>query len=56
MTISVCFRVISLIGSLFGRMFTIYEGVDKSFRTGRLERELQIVQLSATRCSCVAKL
>jgi hypothetical protein len=29
----------------------IYEGVSKSFRTGRLERELQIVQLSATRCS-----
>jgi hypothetical protein len=31
-----------------------YEGVSKSFRTGRLERELQIVQLSATRCSCIA--
>jgi hypothetical protein len=31
-----------------------YEGVSKSFRTGRLERELQIVQLSATRCSCVS--
>jgi hypothetical protein len=31
-----------------------YEGVSKSFRTGRLERELQIVQLSATRCSRVA--
>jgi hypothetical protein len=26
----------------------------KSFRTGRLERELQMVQLSATRCSCIA--
>jgi hypothetical protein len=25
-----------------------------SFRTGRLERELQMVQLSATRCSCIA--
>jgi len=24
-----------------------YEGVSKSFRTGRLERELQMVQLSA---------
>jgi hypothetical protein len=29
-------------------------GVSKSFRTGRLERELQTVQLSATRCSWVA--
>jgi len=26
----------------------IHEGVSKSFRTGRLERELQMVQLSAT--------
>jgi hypothetical protein len=31
-----------------------YEGVSKSFRTGRLERELQIVPLSATECSCIA--
>jgi hypothetical protein len=31
-----------------------YEGVAKSFRTDRLERELQMVQLSATRCSCIA--
>jgi len=31
-----------------------YEGVSKSFRTGRLELELQVVQLSATRCSCIA--
>jgi hypothetical protein len=31
-----------------------HEGVSKSFRTGRLERELQMVQLSATRCSCIA--
>jgi hypothetical protein len=31
-----------------------YEGVPTSFRTGRLERELQMVQLSATRCSCIA--
>jgi hypothetical protein len=30
------------------------EGVSKSFRTGRLERELQMIQLSATRCSCIA--
>jgi hypothetical protein len=32
----------------------LYEGVSKSFRTGRLERELQMVQLSATRCSSIA--
>jgi hypothetical protein len=31
-----------------------YKVVTKSFRTGRLERELQMVQLSATRCSCMA--
>jgi hypothetical protein len=31
-----------------------YEGVTKSFRTGRLVRELQMVQLSATRCNCIA--
>jgi hypothetical protein len=32
----------------------IYEGVSKSFRTGRLERELQMVQLSSTRCSFIS--
>jgi hypothetical protein len=31
-----------------------YECVFISFRTGRLERELQIVQLSVSRCSCTA--
>jgi hypothetical protein len=31
-----------------------YEGVSKSLRTDRLERELRMVQLSATRCSCIA--
>jgi hypothetical protein len=31
-----------------------YEGVSRSFRTGRLERELQVVQRSTTRCSCIA--
>jgi hypothetical protein len=31
-----------------------YEGVSKSFRTGPLERKLQMVQLSTTRCSCIA--
>jgi hypothetical protein len=39
--------------SIFSEM---YEGVSKSFRTGRLEggRELQMAQLSAIRCSCIA--
>jgi hypothetical protein len=32
----------------------MYEGVSKSFRAGRRERELQTVQLCATRCSCIA--
>jgi hypothetical protein len=31
-----------------------YKGVSKSFQTDHLEWELQTVQLSATRCSCVA--
>jgi hypothetical protein len=29
------------------------KSVSKSFRTGRLERELQVLELSATRCSCI---
>jgi hypothetical protein len=33
-----------------------YESVTKSFRTGRPEREMQMVKLSATRCSCIAVL
>jgi len=32
----------------------LYEGVSKSFRTGRPEREPHMVELSATRCSCIA--
>jgi hypothetical protein len=32
----------------------MYEGVSKSFRTGRLEWELQMVQLSATRHNRIA--
>jgi hypothetical protein len=32
----------------------VYEGVSISFRTGHLERELQMIELSATKCSCVA--
>jgi hypothetical protein len=31
-----------------------YEGVTKSFRTERLEQQLQMVQLSATTRSCIA--
>jgi len=34
----------------------MYGGVSKSFLTGFLERELQIVELSATTCSCIATL
>jgi hypothetical protein len=32
--------------------YFLYEGVSKIFRTGSLGRELQMVQLSATSCSC----
>jgi hypothetical protein len=32
------------------------EGVSKSFRTSHLERKLKMVQLSATRCCCIAVL
>jgi len=31
-----------------------YGGVSESFRTGHVERELHMVQLYATRCSCIA--
>jgi hypothetical protein len=31
-----------------------YEGVSTSFWTSHLERELQMLHLSATRCSCIA--
>jgi hypothetical protein len=31
-----------------------YEGVSESFRTGFLERELQIALLSASKCRCIA--
>jgi hypothetical protein len=36
------------------RFLSLNDGVSKSFRTGRLERELQVIHLSATRCSCIA--
>jgi hypothetical protein len=35
-------------------IYISYEGVFKSFRTGSQERELQMIQLSATRYNCVA--
>jgi hypothetical protein len=35
-------------------LYYTYEGVTKSFRTGRLERELQMVQLSTTKCNFIA--
>jgi hypothetical protein len=35
-------------------IIAIYEAVSKGFRTGRLERELQMVQLPVTSCSCIA--
>jgi hypothetical protein len=33
-----------------------YKGISKSFQTGCMEWELQILQLSATKCSCIAVL
>jgi len=32
----------------------LYERISKTFRTGHLEREMQMVQLYATRCNCTA--
>jgi hypothetical protein len=43
-------------GNSFVRNWSMYEGVSKSFRTGRLERELKMLQLSATRFSFIAVL
>jgi len=58
---AVCTTVpINLSMSLFGLLTPPsirkpkYEGVSKSFQTVRLERELQMVLLSPTRCSCLA--
>jgi len=36
------------------KILVMYKGVTKSFRTGRLEQELQTVHLFVTRCSCIA--
>jgi hypothetical protein len=42
------------LASFRGRVLSTYEDVSQSSRTGRLERELKMVQLSATKCSCIA--
>jgi hypothetical protein len=47
-------KVIAEVSTKYVKTLRKYEGVFKSFRTGRLERELQMVQLSATRYSCIA--
>jgi len=39
---------------LFYNPVWTYEGVSKRIRTGRLERELKMVQFSDTRCSYIA--
>jgi hypothetical protein len=42
----------TLVGA--GVAHSVYKGVSKSFRTDRLGRELQMVQLTTARCSCIA--
>jgi hypothetical protein len=44
----------SIIWSCLSVPLPTNEGVSKSFRTDSLERDLQTVQLSATRCGCIA--
>jgi hypothetical protein len=46
--------LILFVGHILVQCQNEYEGVTKSFWTGHLEQELQMVQLSATRCSCIA--
>jgi len=38
----------------FCSAINVYEDAFNSFRTGHLEQELQMVELSANRCSCIA--
>jgi ABC-type uncharacterized transport system permease subunit len=47
---SLCFEF----NGYFCMSSAMYEGVSKSFQTGHLERELQMVQLFATRRSFIA--
>jgi hypothetical protein len=46
--------VLGLSNNVLSSEDDVYEGVSKSFRTGRLLRELQMVQLSATMPRCIA--
>jgi len=41
-------RITQDVAGIRRNLQAIHEGVSKSFRTGRLERELQMVQLSDT--------
>jgi hypothetical protein len=52
LSFSVCYIGHTNIQAVAEILNTTYEGVSKSFRTGRLERELKTIQLFATRCSC----
>jgi hypothetical protein len=47
-------RNLNELNSLFRANIYTYDGVSKILRTGHLERELQMIQLSVTRCSCIA--
>jgi hypothetical protein len=51
-----CLSVNNFCSNYISKILSVnkYEGVSESFRTGRLERELQIIQLSAITCSCIA--
>jgi hypothetical protein len=53
-SVSLRFRVQRMSLCLSTTPWRQYERVSKSFRTGHLERELQMVQFFATRCSCIA--
>jgi hypothetical protein len=47
-------KYLRVYGKILEWFLETFEGVSISFRTGRLERELQMVQLPVTRCSCIA--
>jgi hypothetical protein len=51
-----CLPTATLHGTTTQKTTRTYEDVSKSFLTGRLERELRMVKLSASRCSCIAVL
>jgi hypothetical protein len=56
LTASLCSSTSGLLVRALGELLglSLYEGISKSFRTGRVERELQMVQLCATRSSYIA--